>query len=168
MEEYTKELVRLTEQSQELQRQIDATGLLKMKQGIDEAIVNLKEKMKDAVEDGSLKTGKREFTLNTGDILSIEPRKGRNDIEIGDINLIEDKYIEGEVVENAGVLPDGTMYMLLNPGDGYYSENGEVYKKIVNLDLVKNLVKVGKKIKGILVKKSRPSIVLGLNGKTLK
>lgn len=167
MEEYTKELMRLTEQSQELQRQIDATGLLKLKQGVDEAIVNLKEKMKDAVENKTLKTGKRTFNLENGDVITIEAKRGRTDITVEDVSQIAEEYIEGELVEDAGVLPDGTMYQLLNPVY-CYAINGQVYKKEVNLELIKNLVRAGKVIGGVTVKKARPSIIIGVNGKTLK
>ena len=168
MDKYAQELVKLTAESQELQKQIDATGLLKMKQGVDEAIVALKEKMKDAVEAGVLATGKQDATLPNGDILSIEPRKGKTSVEVSNIDEVDDEYRNDEVVENGGVLEDGTMYTLLDSSEGFYADGTLVKKKSANLELIANLVKLGQNINGVLVKKSRPSIIIRLNGKVLK
>lgn len=167
MEKYAQELVSLTTRQQELQRQIDATGLLKMKQEVDEAIYNLKERMKDAVESGELPTGKQVATLPNDDVLTIEPRSGKTSVEVSDINELSEEYRDDKVLENSGVLADGTMYVLLD-GEEYYNDGNKVFKKDANLGLIKNCVKLGQQIAGVVVKRSRPSIVMQLNGKALK
>lgn len=166
MEDCISELARLTNKQVELQKQLEATGLLQLIQKGNEAIAKIKEQIKDGVSNGTIPTGKREIALPSGDTLAVEPRRGAIKIEVYDVNALPEKYQDKEELPNSGVLDDGTMYQIVE-GSRFYAENGKVYQRLANEGLIKNYAKLGSHIDGVVVKQSQPSVVIKLNGKAM-
>ena len=166
MEDCISELVRLTNKQVELQKQLEATGLLQLIQKGNEAIAKIKEQIKDEVSNGTIPTGKREIALPSGDTLAVEPRRGAIKIEVYDVNALPENYQDKEELPNSGVLDDGTMYQIVE-GSQFYTDNGKVYQKVANEGLIKNYAKLGSHIDGVVVKQSQPSVVIKLNGKAM-
>lgn len=165
MEEWTKDLIALSEQEIEVVKQLEATGLLKAKREIDQAIELIKNNICEQFEAGMIEGGKRELKISNEDVLGITLTRGGVMLKVTDVNEVDDMFREDLLMEGAKIIDD-EIYLKLNRDD-YYIKDGKVYNKNVNEDLMKTYATLGKPIKGAEVKHRKSSVSIKINGETI-